>query len=999
MKKTKFLLVALGILGLASSLDASVFVHQGLTRPDEHTAISYTPTTSVGRSTAYYRGLGAGYRHIGQAFTVTQGTFDMAAVTWKIDGFESGILGKNFSIKVYHLSALNVAPNGTTDLISSQSGTLPAALTDGDYLTFTLDQPVTLQNGSNYLVMFCFEEPTSTDTSAKTLGIERTDANAGFGRLWLNNNGTFSADNKASTFIIHNAAPSPEFQFGGSPTAYHVALSTSLQSDSGAQGIAQDLITVLDEITGQPSTLQSTPSQGLILGISSDYPTIAAEAQLDPTTMDGREDYVIRSSPDNLLLIGATQQGLRHAVADLLYRWGYRHFFPSAAWKVIPQSAILRLRANDVERPAFIVRNLFTTTFSAGEEADYSEWLLANRAGRGFKLNTQHAYNDIYARHDEVFDAHHEYFAKVDGVWQNAALQKKFNPANADLRQLVVDDSSAWLSANPEEDSISMEPSDLGGWDNSGDAFTQLGGPSNQAVTLTNLVASQVAAPLGKYVGMYAYNYHQTAPTIMLEPNVIVSFATRFLNVNTTVFDTIDAWRAKGLNLVGIRDYSSVFYWDCALPGRAMGGDLDYLAGTIPEYQQDEAIFYTSETENSWGPYGLGSYLTTRLLWNPSEDSEEILGDFLEKSFGPAAEPMGRFYDLMNGEKSVYVRRVPPSELYSILLEAKSDANGDPSVTPRIDSLIAYVRYVELTQALTQAWTVNKASALSDIYAWVLRAAPMHMLPTQRMVYTSRGLAFIYPSITKPTTSQIYAMATAATSNPITSSELTLLAQSSGGGAPVAPPSLIYATQSTTGPMLRQAASFIFPLPANQQTQATLTMGLIGSSNFPRYVVLNPQNQVVQSGRMTGASDVVTIESASAGNYTLVLESSPNSIKCASAQSFYLAPDNGRVDLYKFKGSLFFSLPTSVATQIVVGGSGSTEYIDVEVLAGGVTIATQQSVNGDQPFIVDIPAQTTTQEIQVKIIKPATGNFEDSFFQFNGAYTCPIALRASAFAP
>ncbi len=996
MKKTKFLPAVLCALGLIPPLEAAVTVHEGVTRPDEHSVISYTPTTSVGRSTAYYRGQGAGYRHIGQAFTVTQGAFDLRAITWKILGFDSGILAKTFSIKVYQLSALNTAPNPSTGLLASQQGILPASLTDGNYLTFTLDAAVPLQNGSHYLVMFCFEEPTSTDSSAKSLGIERTDGNADFGRLWLNSNGAFAADTKASTFIAHDGAPPAEFQFGGSPGATQVALSASLQSDAAAQSIANDLIGTLDQITGLTATLQTNTTQGLVLGVATDYPAEAAAAQLNPTSLTGREDYVIQSSPTRLLLLAATSNGLKHAAADLLYRWGYRHFFPAAAWKVIPQNTTLRLRADIVERPAFIVRNVFATANIAGETADYDKWLEANRMGKGFLLNTSHAYNTIYTEIGGSFED--DYFAKVNGVWQTTATHKKFNPANPDLLAAVDEYAEDWLAANSEQDSISMEPSDLGGWDNSGDAFFQIGSPSNQAVTLANYVADHSATAAGKYVGMYAYNYHQKAPTISLEPNVIISFATRFLNVDTAVLDAIDTWRPMGLNLFGIRDYSSVFYWDFALPGRAIGGNLDYFANNIPAYAQEEALFYTSETENAWAPIGLGSYLATRLLWDPNEDAEIIISDFLEKSFGPAAVPMGQFYDRLNGEKSVFVRRIPPSELYDILSAAKVAANGDSSITPRIDALIAYVRYVELIEILTQAPAANKAAALADIYDWVLRAAPMRILPTQRMVYTNRGLSYIYPSVTPPTSTTINSMAAAALGNPITTSELTLLAQAAVS-APPAHPALIYATQTTTSPAIRQAASFIFPLPASQQTQATLTMRLLGFSTYPRYVVLDPQNQVVQSGRMSGASTPLTIQSASAGNYTLVVESNPNSIRCASAQSFYLAADNGRLDFYRFKGSLYFSQPASVATQITVGGSGSGEFIDVEISSGSMVLASQTSVNGTQPLVLDLPAPTTSREIQVRIIEPATAYFEDAFLQFNSSYTCPVSLRANAFAP
>ena len=69
-----------------------------------------------------------------------------------------------------------------------------------------------------------------------------------------------------------------------------------------------------------------------------------------------------------------------------------------------------------------------------------------------------------------------------------------------------MEDALAQIAANPGRQSISMEPSDGGGWCEC-DACARLGSITDRALTLANAVAEAVTAKYpGKLVGMYAYN-------------------------------------------------------------------------------------------------------------------------------------------------------------------------------------------------------------------------------------------------------------------------------------------------------------------------------------------------------------------------------------------------------------------------------------------------------------------------------------------------------------
>ncbi len=211
----KLQIAILAGLACASSLSA-VVVSTDSAEPTDGVFVSYVPSTAVGNSTAYYRGEPAPngnlYRNIGQSFRVDSSDFSMTSVTWKINMFSEDIYDVGFSIDIYQLDAVNVAPAGAP--ISSQTGVMPNSLTSGEYITFVLDSSVEMDLGETYLVMFAFTEPTTTTASASgALGLDRTEGNVGYhGRLWNylydadTDTGNYVADSKTLNFYVQGTS-------------------------------------------------------------------------------------------------------------------------------------------------------------------------------------------------------------------------------------------------------------------------------------------------------------------------------------------------------------------------------------------------------------------------------------------------------------------------------------------------------------------------------------------------------------------------------------------------------------------------------------------------------------------------------------------------------------------------------------------------------------------------------------------------------------------------
>ncbi len=467
--------------------------------------------------------------------------------------------------------------------------------------------------------------------------------------------------------------------------------------------LAAELTNYLHRITGcNFKIIEGGDSQkGIVIGTFKDYPDIKAPEAKRADAVGLREMYILRTYKGGLFIIGQTDMAIEHGVWDFLYRIGYRQFFPTAKWEYIPHYDKLVVNLDVCELPAYHTRIIF---YGYGSWANnmklYEKWVRKNRMRGAFALSTSHAYEGIISANKEEFDKHPEYLGLVDGKRKSS----KFCIANKDLRELVKRYAVQFFKDRPDADSISMEPSDGGGWCECEDCKA-LGNITDRALLLANEVAEELGKHYtNKYVAMYAYSFHSPPPqNLTVHSNVIISFATAFIRGGYTFDGMVAGWKAKGANMVGIRDYYEVSPWDRDLPGRPKASSPSIIARDAQEfYKKVGARFFITEAGDDWGICGLGYYVASRVLWdvNEAERLGEIKEDFFDKMFGSTKNTMKEFYTVLDKE-----RRSPldaaltdnlVNRMYSLLKKAKEEAGTNQIVQARIDDLVLYTRYVEL---------------------------------------------------------------------------------------------------------------------------------------------------------------------------------------------------------------------------------------------------------------------------------------------------------------
>ncbi|MHB0937351.1 MAG: DUF4838 domain-containing protein [Armatimonadota bacterium] len=490
---------------------------------------------------------------------------------------------------------------------------------------------------------------------------------------------------------------------------------------------AQELVDMLTRISGAPFTVEvGDGTRGLAVGVASDFPAVKTGLAFDAMDPAGSETYLLRTHKNGAYLIGASPEAARNGVWDFLARLGYRLYFPTDTWEVVPQIPELKIAVDDLVTPDYLTRE-------APRGAPWSDrnlwarWRVRNRMISSFNLSTGHAYDGIIKDNKAAFDAHPEYLGLVKGKRGG----NKFCISNPGLRALVVDYAVRTIKAHPQQDSISMEPSDGGGWCTC-DACAAMGSVSDRVVTLANEVAVAInKLGLGeKYVAFYGYNEQSPPPTIDVDPRVVVNLATSFIRGGHTIDTMIAGWKAKKA-VLGIREYHDVFTWSHDLPRSARGGNIDYLQRTIPHFYANGARFMNSENSDSWGANGLGYWLTLQLLWDTDNAGrvDALIDDFVGNAFGKAKEPMRGFYTLINRDRSLRTSEDVVARLYRFLAEAKG-LEPDPKVQARLNDLVLYTRYLELYYAYRDARGAERQQGFEQIWRHAYRMRDRLMLST-----------------------------------------------------------------------------------------------------------------------------------------------------------------------------------------------------------------------------------------------------------------------------
>lgn len=487
---------------------------------------------------------------------------------------------------------------------------------------------------------------------------------------------------------------------------------------------AQILAEYLKKITGvEPGVEEGDGSRGIALGPATEFTALPTKPQFEPTDPLRTEEYLLHSHPQGLLLVGATDLGAQDAMWDFLGRLGYRQYFPGPVWEVIPSVPRLEVDFDEVQKPDFLMRSVWMPVLHKGRGELIQDWQRKNRMVSGVTIMAGHSYERIIGGNKAFFSEHPDYLfeGKKPRLWR------------PEVRQFFVEQylKQAWDEKGPH--SISVDPSDGGGWDE-GPESKAFGSISDQVITLANESVEALRQEFSEIqVGLYAYNNYSEPPTIRVSSGVNVLVTTWFRTTSLSLEDQMMGWAKQGAT-IGIRDYISFAAMDYDLPSRSRGiRSLTQFARNLRNYHSWNARFYSAQAMDNWGINGLLYYSLPRILWNLDDpiNSESVLEEFLSKCFGPVKEAIRPFYSTLEQ------RPVPDEDLVNRLYSAITDARSktdDPALLERLNDLTLYTRYIELYNCFAGAVGEGKRRAAVEQLSTHLFRAGM------RSVNSARGI-------------------------------------------------------------------------------------------------------------------------------------------------------------------------------------------------------------------------------------------------------------------
>ncbi len=384
-------------------------------------------------------------------------------------------------------------------------------------------------------------------------------------------------------------------------------------------------------------------------------PALDAGLKLSDIESRSNEGLRVKCDGKNVFIAGQSSSATMRAVGRFLEEeFGCRWFADTEWGRVYPDLKTLKVRQGEFkETPGFISRRIW------GPEGAFQnqQWKLWNgEGGTGIPMN--HSWSFL-GKQD--FKDHPDWFRmdesgkRIDGPW--------YNLGNPEVRKKFIE----WglKTSQQGKKSISLSPPDDHREDFSPEAkkYDNLDiiDISSGRVSMTDRflgMANEVAATLYKLnpailCGFYAYSDYTMPPTkpelAKLSPALCVWIApirySRYHPIghpNSSSIQelkrVIDGWSERATSM-GLRTYNYNLA-EVMTPY----SKISTWAHDLPYLFKRGFIGASLESFNDWEIYAPHLYLSIRLSYDPRLDPWEIMADYWDKAYGPAAAAMEKYW-------------------------------------------------------------------------------------------------------------------------------------------------------------------------------------------------------------------------------------------------------------------------------------------------------------------------------------------------------------------
>lgn len=373
---------------------------------------------------------------------------------------------------------------------------------------------------------------------------------------------------------------------------------------------------------------------------------LAKVAKKDPVLR--ADAIVLRRRGNRLYVAGTNDESHYYAVADLLRRWGCRWFMPTEFGECIPYQKDIAVDALDYAYGPWFESRAYWISWN-GEQGGRPEFMRRN------------GMNDVGVPNGHALDQYTKELIPPGKTMFNVPIAEDATAEHVAKKVEATYAKGEHVIMGMEDgiyDSDSPRDKELKG--NIFDKYFRVPTLSDPFMVFYNNVSRilEKKYPDSKSrIGFLIYSNMTLPPQreIIAEKPLVAYMA------------PIDVDPIHGMNdpkSPPEQEYREMMYrWAHVMQGRLCIYDYDQgmlvwrdipnpsihtITQNFKHYRDAGILGINTESRNAIGTTFLNLYLRGQLMWNPDADVNALNAEFYEKFFGPAAKPMGAYWDAIN---------------------------------------------------------------------------------------------------------------------------------------------------------------------------------------------------------------------------------------------------------------------------------------------------------------------------------------------------------------
>lgn len=442
-----------------------------------------------------------------------------------------------------------------------------------------------------------------------------------------------------------------------------------------------------------------------------------------PAVMDSlvEDGFLIHTRDGYLRLLSGGGNGSVYAAVTLLDDYLGMDYYAKETY-TLSRQADIHLPAMSLEdHPAFTYRQ----TFSYGlEDPVYKYWFRLEAPDEAFAGNLWVHTFDRLLPSDQFGESHPEFYSLIKGQRQPGKASQ-WCLTNSEVLERVSQQLDSVFEAHPEHDIISVSQND-GNFtyctcDNCAAIDEREGSPSGTLIHFVNQLADRFP---DKTISTLAYLYSMHPPR-HLRPRSNVNIMLCSIDAKREVPLTDNATGQDFVKaLKGWAEISdNIFVWD-------YGINFDNLVAPFPNFhvlQPNMELFHRHNVRMHFAQVGgkrgedfseLRAYMLSRLLWNPYQNADSLMLEFMKGYYGAAAPHLYQYQKmleaaLLSNEVPLWIYDTPVSHKDGMLRsrlrfrynnlfdQAERAVEDDPELLRRVRRSRLPLQYAELEIART----------------------------------------------------------------------------------------------------------------------------------------------------------------------------------------------------------------------------------------------------------------------------------------------------------